>query len=198
MSEATVAPAPKKARKKLLGLPVPVVIGGAAALAALGYIWWRDRQAKKTGGTSGTTTGTTSSADLSAELAELQSELNELTGQGGGGGYGGTSTITSTSTKTPTSTSTTTKTGTATNPVKGLHITDTGYTSLTGEWNASKGAADYYVTVRQGSKIVQSSHVLGTIARVGNLKRKTAYEFRVRAQPGGTGGTDAKVTATTK
>ena len=50
MSEPTVSAAtgpPKKAKKKLLGLPVPVVIGGVAALAAFGYIWWRDRH--KTG-----------------------------------------------------------------------------------------------------------------------------------------------------
>jgi hypothetical protein len=36
------------------------------------------------------------------------------------------------------------------------------------------------------------------MARVGNLTRKTKYTFRVRAQPGGKGGSDASVDVTTK
>src|ERR1700691_5161287 len=123
MSEPTVSAAtgpPKKARKKILGLPVPVVIGGVAALAAFGYIWWRDRH--KSGAASTTSSTSAAPATEAAERAELQSELDQLTGAvsssagtgtGGGGGVNPGGPIASTSTGTvATSTSTSTATGT--------------------------------------------------------------------------------------
>ena len=196
VTEAPPAPKGKGSKKKILGLPVPVAVGAAAGLAALGYLWWRSK-AKKPGSAT-TSTSTTASTDLNAELAELQSEIDELMGQGsgsgGGGGGGGTSTITSTSTSTRSPVS-------AKNPVTGLRVTSTGYTSVSLQWDSSKGATDYLVSVRDRSnsgKLVTSQKTAGTSVRVGNLHRKKEYDFRVRAQPGGTGGRDASVTATTK
>lgn len=89
-------------------------------------------------------------------------------------------------------------TGNAQNPVGGLKVTDDGFTSITVGWNASTGAKSYLVTVLDGSKKVGNKTVTTTTARMGNLKRGTSYTIRVRAQPGGTGGTDANVNATTK
>jgi Fibronectin type III domain len=213
MSEPTVSAAtgpPKKAKKKILGLPVPVVIGGAAALAALGYIWWRDRH--KTGAASSSSTTSASSSTEQAQLNAIEAELAELSGQGavsssagtgtgGGGGVNPGGPIASTSTgtvATSTSTSTATSTKTAKNPVSNLHITDTGYTSLTGSWDKAANATSYLITVLHGGAVLKTQHSVGTTARVGNLKRKTQYEYRVRAQPGGKGGSDAHVDVTTK
>jgi hypothetical protein len=209
MSEPTVAtpatPPKGKAKKKIFGLPMPVAIGAAAALAALGYIWWRDRH-KSAASSSSSTSSAAEIGALEAELAELQAESSSSaftgTGTGGGGSGGGGSTgitVPPMSTSTSTSTGTgTTKTKTATNPVKNLHITDTGYTSLTGSWDKSANATSYLITVLHGGTVLKTQHSVGTTARVGNLKRKTAYEYRVRAQPGGVGGSDAHVDVTTK
>jgi hypothetical protein len=209
MSEPTVAAAapPKKPGKKFLGLPLPVAIGAAAALAALGYIWWRDRHKSAASASASTSTSSTEEAQLAAleqELAELTATSTAGTGVGGGGGGGVTGGgSSSTGTVPPLSTSTSTGTGTtktklATNPVKNLHITDTGYTSLTGSWDKSPNATSYLITVLHGGTVLKTQHAVGATARVGNLKRKTAYEYRVRAQPGGTGGSDAHVDVTTK
>jgi hypothetical protein len=207
MSEPTVAtPAtpPKKPGKKFLGLPLPVAIGAAAALAALGYIWWRDRH-KSAASASTSTSSAAEIGALEAELAELQAEASSsaFTGTGSGGGGSGGGGTSSTGTTTPMSTSTSTGTGTtktklATNPVKNLHITDTGYTSLTGSWDKSANATSYLITVLHGGTVLKTQHSVGTMARVGNLKRGTQYEYRVRAQPGGVGGSDAHVDVTTK
>ena len=206
MSEPTVAtPAtpPKKPGKKFLGLPLPVAIGAAAALVALGYIWWRDKHKSA----ASASTSTSSAAEIGAleqELAELQGQgsSSALSGAGSGGGSGGGVGL-STSTATPapaSSSSTSTATGTklAKNPVSNLHITDTGYTSLTGSWDKSANATSYLITVLKGGTVLKTQHAAGTTARVGNLKRGTAYEYRVRAQPGGVGGSDAHVDVTTK
>ena len=70
MSEPTVSTAtgpPKKAKKKILGLPVPVVIGGVAALAAFGYIWWRDRH--KSAASASATTSTSAANQAGANAA---------------------------------------------------------------------------------------------------------------------------------
>lgn len=213
-------PPPRGARKrglppKLLGLPTPVVLAGGAALAALGFLWLRSRRQSAAGAAAPTASATAATADA-ADLAGLQSELDQLLGgQGGGasgGGSGGGSSVITTSTpptSTPTSGTTTgnpTSTATAVtgpaklavNPVTNLRITDDGYTSLTGSWNKSPNATSYLITVLQDGKVLKQQHAVGTIARVGNLKRGTTYDFRVRAQPGGTGGRDANVTATTK
>jgi hypothetical protein len=207
MSEPTVSASapPKKPGKKFLGLPVPVAIGAAAALAALGYIWWRDRH-KSAASASTSTSSAAEIGALEAELAELQAEASSSaftgTGSGGGGSGGGSTGITvpplSTSTATSTSTGTTTKTKLAKNPVTGLHITYVGYTSVEGSWDKSPGATTYLIHVLQGGTVLKTQHAVGTTARVGNLKRKTKYTYRVRAQPGGTGGSDASVDVTTK
>lgn len=88
--------------------------------------------------------------------------------------------------------------GNAKNPVSGLKVTDDGFTSITVEWDKSTGAKSYLVTVFDGSKTVSKKTATGTTARMGSLKRNTHYNIRVRAQPGGTGGTDASIEATTK
>ena len=209
MSEPTVAtpatPPEGKAKKKIFGLPMPVAIGAAAALAALGYIWWRDRH-KSAASASTSTSSAAEIGALEAELAELQAEASSSaftgTGSGGGGSGGGSTGITvpplSTSTATSTSTGTPTKTKLAKNPVTGLHITYVGYTSVEGSWDKSPGATTYLIHVLQGGTVLKTQHAVGTTARVGNLKRKTKYTYRVRAQPGGTGGSDASVDVTTK
>jgi len=89
-------------------------------------------------------------------------------------------------------------TGNAKNPVSGLKVTDDGFTSITVGWEKSTGAKSYLVTALDGSKVVSKKTATGTTARMGNLKRGTSYTIRVRAQPGGTGGTDANINATTK
>lgn len=213
---ASTPPARGGARKrglppKLLGLPTPVVLVAGSALAALTFLWLRSRR-QSAGAAVPTASATAATADA-ADLAGLQSELDQLLGGQGGGGSGsggGTSTSTPpTSTPTsggtagnPTSTATTVTAPPpaklAVNPVTNLRITDDGYTSLTGSWNKSANATSYLITVLQGGKVLKQQHAVGTIARVGNLKRGTTYDFRVRAQPGGTGGRDANVTATTK
>jgi hypothetical protein len=210
-------------KRKIAGLPAPVAIAAAAAVAVLGFLYWRDKRRGAGGGaaTSGTSTSTADQSTEAAELAELQSELNQLTGQSGGGGGGiigvggstgtgtgtggGTTASTGTGTVPVTSstgTSTSTGTGTATkladNPVKNLRLTDTGYTSVIGEWNKMPNATTYQVQILQGGKVIKTQHAVGDTARVGNLKRGTAYTYRVRAQPGKTGARDANVNFTTK
>jgi len=87
--------------------------------------------------------------------------------------------------------------GHAVNPVSGLHVTRTGYTSVGVAWHAARGATGYEVTVT-GPSAPPPVHVTGTGARIGSLERKKHYDIKVRAQPGGTGGTDAHVGVTTK
>lgn len=86
--------------------------------------------------------------------------------------------------------------GKAHNPVSGLHATP-GFTSVELTWAASQGATDYLVTA-SGPGAPPGQKVTGTSARIGNLRSKTSYDVRVRAQPGGMGGTDAHVTVKTK
>jgi len=84
------------------------------------------------------------------------------------------------------------------NPVSGLRLTDRGFTSLTVDWQNSPHATGYLVTALQGSHVIVSEHVTASTARVGNLHRGARYDIRVRAQPGGKGGHDANLMATTK
>jgi hypothetical protein len=86
----------------------------------------------------------------------------------------------------------------AVNPVAGLKVTDAGYTGIDLAWNASQNATDYLVTAEGPGAPPAFKTGGATTARVRNLKGKTTYNIRVRAQPGGTGGTDAHVTAKTQ
>jgi hypothetical protein len=188
-----------------------VTLALGAGTAVLVFLWWRGRHA---GGADVPTASATAATADAADLAGLQSQLDGLLGAGGGGSGsgGGGSTITTTSTPTSTTGGTTgdpTSTATAVttppppgklavNPVKNLRIVDTGYTSVIGEWDKSPNATAYLITLLQGGKVVKTQHAVGQTARVGNLKRGTTYDYRVRAQPGGTGGHDANVSVTTK
>jgi len=80
----------------------------------------------------------------------------------------------------------------ATNPVKNLHVTSTGYTSVDVAWDASKNATGYKVT---GAPHVTVS---GTTARAGGLTRKHKVTISVLATPAASGIRPASVHATTK
>lgn len=88
-------------------------------------------------------------------------------------------------------------TGKAVNPVKGLKATAR-TTQADLKWDAAKGATGYLVTVTRGKTTVSSTKVSGTSTTLHHLKQGTHYDVKLRAQPGGTGGTDAHVTFTTK
>ena len=90
MSEPTAqASAPRGGGKKILGMPRPVAIVGAVALAA-GIIWYfvRSRQAAKASADT-SAAAVDYSGDISAlqsEFGNLASEISALQGQGGGTG----------------------------------------------------------------------------------------------------------------
>jgi hypothetical protein len=152
------------------------LLAGGGALA---YFWWRSRGKSGLTGTaiSGTGTGT----GYAGQLASLQDEIAALQGQHG--------------------TTNTTGTGTATkkakNPVKGLKVDSTGFTSVNVSWEATTDATQYRVhTIPAGGK--RSKQVVtGTTCRLGDLKRATSYKVAVWAMPG-TVGTEATVSAKTK
>lgn len=75
--------APPKSAKRVLGLPLPVVVGGAVFAAAAIWLYLKRKQAAAPAADSTTapTDATVSPADLSA----IQEELSQLLAQGGGG-----------------------------------------------------------------------------------------------------------------
>lgn len=85
------------------------------------------------------------------------------------------------------------------NPVNGLKIEGKTSTSFTVNWNASKGAKSYLVTVFKGSTTIKKQTVTAPNSRltVTGLIPGTSYRVRVRAQPGGTGGRDANISVRT-
>jgi Fibronectin type III domain len=87
--------------------------------------------------------------------------------------------------------------GNAHNPVSGLTATP-GSTGIDLSWQASANATDYLVTAVGPGAGPAFKTGGATSTRVRNLRPHTHYDIRVRAQPGGTGGTDAHVQATTK
>lgn len=87
--------------------------------------------------------------------------------------------------------------GNAHNPVSGLRATP-GSTGIDLTWNAAANATDYLVTAVGPGAPAAFKTGGATSTRVHDLRPKTHYDIRVRAQPGGTGGADAHVQATTK
>jgi len=168
-------PPPKKAAgKKVLGLPLPVVIGGAAALAAAAYLWLRSRKKSSSGTAASSSTSTTTSSAYASNLDQMQAELDQLlaeqSGAGSGGYYGagGTGTTTGTTAKTTSKTTakttagttskttakttakTTSKTGTGTAklPAAPGGLTSTAqYESAIVRWKAVTGATRYRARV---------------------------------------------------
>jgi hypothetical protein len=85
------------------------------------------------------------------------------------------------------------------NPVAGLKVVNKTGTSVEIDWQASSGAKSYLVTVFQGTRIIRRNTVNAPNSRLtaGGLHPNTPYKFRVRAQPGGTGGHDANISVRT-
>lgn len=82
--ETPQPPAPPR-EKKLLGLPMPVAIGGLAFVGVLGYVWWRNHKmataaAGGGGGVTGATTSTTfvKGPSDAGQLDAIQAELEQL------------------------------------------------------------------------------------------------------------------------
>jgi hypothetical protein len=86
---------------------------------------------------------------------------------------------------------------TAHNPVKGMHVTPRS-TQVDISWSAEPNAHGYLVKILGGGKVIQQATVTGTRHTFHNLKRGHHYTAQVRAQPGGSGGTDARSNFTTK
>ena len=192
---------PKKGKGgKILGLPKPVAIGGAAAVLALGYLWWRSR--KKSGAATASTTASTSTS--AATNAQLEAELQELlNGQGGygsgsssggssGGTGGGTTSGTgtgtggqvSTSVIVKTSTTTPTKTKTTSRPSRAPTGENVGNLSATGaqlRWTSMAAATSYRVRVWRGKDILHDSTQPQTSQTISGLKAKTLYGWHVAA-----------------
>lgn len=83
--------------------------------------------------------------------------------------------------------------GGATNPVTGLHTTDTGYTSADIAWDAAQGATGYLITPNRHVTMTGA-----TSARVGDLPRGATTAITVLATPAKTAAAPASVTVKTK
>lgn len=174
--------------RRILGLPVPVVIGAGAGLVALGIIWWRNRT-KTTGvATSATRTSSTSSTDTEGALEELQAELDQLSGAFNASQQGGTATTTKT-TATAKTTKTTAPAPGKPGPVSDLTVTNKSPTSVTVSWRppqfASKAptATTYKIQIKPKDP---AAHVIGsrTSYNVGGLHKNTHYTAVVSAVGG--------------
>lgn len=87
----------------------------------------------------------------------------------------------------------------AVNPVKGLTATAK-FTNLTANWNASRGATSYKVTVttHRGAVTVFAATVTLTTLHVGRLKENTGYAVHVLAEPAAPGAKPTTVDVRTK
>jgi hypothetical protein len=83
------------------------------------------------------------------------------------------------------------------NPVSDLHVTAR-FTQADVSWKAEPNAAHYLVKITGGGKTIAEATVTGTKHTFHGLKRGHHYTAQVRAQPGGAGGTNARVNFTTK
>lgn len=86
---------------------------------------------------------------------------------------------------------------TAHNPVTGLHVTPR-TTQADVAWNAEANAPHYLVKILGGGKVIEQATVSTPRHTFKNLKSGHHYTAQVRAQPGGSGGTDARSNFTTK
>jgi hypothetical protein len=190
MSEPTTAPAApprgaKKPGKKILGLPMPVVLGVAAGGVALIYLWLRDRKSK-TAATTATTSTTSSATDYGSELAELQSEIDELMADQG---TGTTGTTTSTGTTSPTSTGTVVSTGPPpdiqkpANAPPGERTTAVTRTSAVLAWNKVDRASSYRVQAfaTKTHEMVHDGTTSALTVSLSGLKGSTEYGWKCQA-----------------
>jgi hypothetical protein len=83
------------------------------------------------------------------------------------------------------------------NPVKGLKASPR-FTQVDISWSAEPNAHGYLVKILGGGKVVTQATVTGTKHTFTDLKRGHHYTAQVRAQPGGAGGSDARVNFTTR
>ena len=84
------------------------------------------------------------------------------------------------------------------NPVRDLEVTRRGFTSIDLSWKAASGAVYYTVKAYNRGKLRRTVKATLPSARVGYLLPTHTYEFRVRAHPSGSVGTDASVHGTTR
>jgi hypothetical protein len=172
---STAAAPPKKAGKKVFGLPVPAVIAVVAGLGALGYMWWRGRHGSSSGAaTSSTSTATTSGTDYSSELAELQAEIDQLTGGAGGSGGGSGTTSTGTGTGTTPKPVNAPPAGAATGVTKNAAILS---------WGQVDRATAYRVQAfaTASHEMIHDAATPGRQVSLSGLKENTEYGWKVQA-----------------
>jgi hypothetical protein len=182
-------PAAKKSGGKILGMKSStflIVLGGAAALGVIWYLWKQHEAAKTVTSASTVTSAETGATDYAGELSVIQTELESLLAAQANSGTG---TSTGTSTKTTTSTGTTTKTSTKTTaptakvPAMPANVkaskTTTTTTTLT--WTASPGATSYNIRVTYQDKLVRSGTASGTSRVVNGLSPDHTYTMHVAA-----------------
>ena len=220
MSTQAVEPSapPKGSRKKILGLPVPVVIFGGVFIAVGGYLWWRSRSSSSSGSDSSTAGA---SPDVSEEAVDYSGEpctdsngnagMTDALGNcittsgvgstgttGTGGGDGGTGTGgTGTGTGgTGTGTGTGgggTGGGTTTKPKAPVNLAADNITSTSAtlHWASMAGANSYHVTVTHAGsgETVHSQTLASNSQQVTGLKPNNPYSWKVRAN--NTAGTSA-------
>jgi hypothetical protein len=198
----------KLSGKKIAGLPAPVAIGALAALAALGFLWWRDRHAKTAGGSSSTTSSTATDAAL---LDQLEQQLSDLeAGQGGSGAGGGGVPVTTTpgtstgpaSTSSVTPVTSSTGTGhpvgpsTPAKPIRAPSGTKTSGIGITGatiscqplQPPTAQHTYRFRVWTDVNTTIIHDSTSGGTSVSLSGLKAGTQYGWHVQAiNAGGAG-----------
>ena len=84
------------------------------------------------------------------------------------------------------------------NPVTGLHQTRRGFTSIDLAWVAPAGATSYTVHAYHHNTLVRTETTTIPSIRMRDLLPAHTYEFKVRAHPGASTGSDATVNVTTR
>jgi hypothetical protein len=181
-------------------MPLPVVLGVGAGVAALAWFWWRSRSAKGSSSTTSTTTSASTSTDVGEEIAGLQSEIDQLLGQGSGGGGGGNISIPGTTRTTmPATGPATSKTQKPFRPVTGMHTTDVTAHGAKLSWAGLPSASSYRLTVSHGTDVIHNSTETGRSFTLTGLKANTTYLWKVAGvNAGGQGPYGGPVTFHTK
>ena len=182
MSDQPTAAPPKPGEgKKYLGLTrQQLLIVGGVFVVALGYLWWRNKQASAASSQTPTSAGSNECTDANGnpvdcseleaqELAALQNQLDQLqangSSSGSGGGYGsdGSGTVTGSTTpsnttnpspNTPTTSTggTATTTATKAGAISNLQAYNVKTTTATIKWNPATNASQgYYYAVTTAS-----------------------------------------------
>ena len=184
--------APAKSGGKILGMKTTtflIVLGGAAALGIVWYLWKQHEAAKTTASASTVTSTETGATDYAGELSVIQTELESLLAAQANSGGGGTTTVApppaSTTTVQPggPNKSTTTTTTSTKVPVMPANVkagkTTTTNTTLT--WTASPGATSSNIRVTYQGKLVRSGTASGTSRVVNGLSPDHTYTMHVAA-----------------